>query len=284
MRTDALGVCALSTFLLVSSSAAVAQQSVPQKFEVASIKRSAPDAHWGYDVGRGRRAVFNDFLVRELIQFAWHTQIFRIVHEPEWLETEHYDIQATTEGRATEDEVRIMLRALLAERFRLSLRPETRQMPVYKLVPAKGGSKLTPAKEGACLPLEKYPSPQPPSENLVPPVCGVRQRLRSDANGAPVMRLQETGATLADFARQLGGLLDRQVDDDSGISGVFDFSLEYAPDSHLAGRLNVGGQSADSSVPELFTALNEQLGLRLVAGKGPVEVLVIDHIERPSEN
>src|SRR5215469_9792913 len=102
MRSDALFVCALSAFLLVTSIAtpgtASAQQFIPRKFEVASIKRSAPDAHWGYDAGRGERAQFNNFLVRELIQFAWHTQILRIVQEPAWLETEHYDIQATTEG------------------------------------------------------------------------------------------------------------------------------------------------------------------------------------------
>ncbi len=200
MLTYAPGVRALSAFLLMSSVAtqgiAVAQESVRRKFEVASIKRSTADAHWGYDVGRSDRVVF----VRELIQFAWHTQIFRIVKEPEWLETEHYDIQAKTESKATEDDVRIMLRALLAERFHLSILPEFREISVYKLVPVKSGSKLTAAEEGACLPLEKYSGPQPPPENLVPPVCGVRQRLRSDASGAPVMQLQETGVMLATFS------------------------------------------------------------------------------------
>lgn len=288
MRSEALILRALGAFLLLSSIAtqgtALAQQSIPRKFEVASIKRSAPDSRWGYDAGRGERAQFNDFLVRELIQFAWHTQIFRIVHEPAWLETEHYDIQATTEDTVSEDEVRIMLRQLLAERFGLSIRTESREMPVYKLVSAKSVSKLTVAKHGACLPLENYSGPQPPPENLVPPVCGVRQRLRSDASGAQVMQLQETGVTLADFARHLGGLLDRQVDDESGVPGVFDFSLEYAPDPHLAARLSTGSQPVDSSVPELFTALEEQLGLKLVASKGPVQVLVIEHILRPSEN
>lgn len=214
---------------LTMQSISLAQEPASRKFEVASIKRSASNAHWGYDIGRSGRVVFNNFLVRELVQFAWHTQAFQITREPSWLETEHYDIQAKTEGSAKEDDVRIMLRALLAERFHLSIQVEKKEVSVLRLVPAKGGSKLIAAKQGACTPPEAYSGPQPPPETLVPPVCGLRQRLRTDATGVQFMQLQEAGATLAFFARTLGNILHRQVEDATGISGAFDILLEYAP-------------------------------------------------------
>jgi uncharacterized protein (TIGR03435 family) len=274
----------LLIYFLAMQSISLAQESSSGRFEVASIRRSAPNEQWGYDIGHGERVVFNDFLVRELVQFAWHTQAFRIASEPSWLETEHYDIQAKTEGIATEDAVRIMLRALLTERFRLSIRHEKKESPIYTLVQAKSGSKLIAAKQGACTPLEAYSGPQPPPGTLVPPICGVRQFLRTDAAGVQFMQLQETGVTLAFFAKTLGNILDRQAEDATGISGVFDILLEYAPDDHLAVQSSPDRPLPDTIRPALFTALEEQLGLRLAAGRGPVDVLVIDHIGKPTEN
>jgi uncharacterized protein (TIGR03435 family) len=157
-------------------------------------------------------------------------------------------------------------------------------MPVYRLVRAKGESKLIAAKQGTCIPLEAYSGLQPPPETLVPPVCGVRQQLRTDATGARFMELRETGVTTAFFAKTLGTILDRQAEDETGISGVFDILLEYAPDDRLATQSSPDGRLPDISRPGLFTALEEQLGLRLVAGKGPVDVFVINHIERPTGN
>jgi uncharacterized protein (TIGR03435 family) len=274
----------LLIYFLAMQSTSLTQKSAPGVFEVASIRRSAPNEQWGYDIGRGERIVFNDFLVRELVQFAWHTQAFRIASEPSWLETEHYDIQAKTEGIATEDDVRIMLRALLTERFRLSTHPEKKEMPIYTLVQAKSGSKLIAAKQEACTPLESYSGPQPPPETMVPAICGVRQRLKADATGVPVMQLHETGVTLALFAKTLGNVLGRQTEDATGISGVFDILLEYAPDDRLSIQPPPDGQLPDTVRPGLFAALEEQLGLRLTASKGPVDVLAIDHIEKPTEN
>lgn len=282
MALFARGRLLLICFLALQS-ISFAQNSASGRFEVASVRRSGPNEQWGYDIGRGERVVFNDFLVRELVQFAWHTQAFRITSAPSWLETEHYDIQAKTEGIATEDDVRIMLQALLTERFRLSIRPEKKEMPIYALVQGKNGLKLI-AKQGACTPLEAYSGLQPPPETLVPPVCGVRQRLRTDATGERFMQLQETGVTLAFFAKTLGTILDRQTEDATGISGVFDILLEYAPDDRLAAKPSPDGQLPDTIRPGLFAAIQEQLGLRLAASKGPVEVLAIDHIERPTEN
>jgi uncharacterized protein (TIGR03435 family) len=151
-------------------------------------------------------------------------------------------------------------------------------------VQAKSGSKLIAAKQGACTPLEAYSGPQPPPETLVPTICGVRQRLRTDVTGVRFMQLEETGVTLAFFAKTLGNILDRPAEGATGISGAFDILLEYAPDDHLATQPSPGGQLPDTIRPGLFAALQEQLGLRLAASKGPVDVLAIDHIERPTEN
>ena len=226
---------------LAIQSISLAQKSASGRFEVASIRRSAPNAQWGYDIGRGERVVFNGFLIRELVQFAWHTQAFRIATEPSWLETEHYDIQAKTEGIATEDDVRIMLRALLTERFRLSIRPEKKEMPIYTLVQAKNGSKLIAAKQGACTPLEAYSGPQPPPETLVPPICGVRQRLRTGTAGVRFMQLQGTGVTLAFFAKTLGTILDRQTEDATGFPVYSTFWWNTRPTiTSLPNRLLTG--------------------------------------------
>lgn len=98
MRTGGFGLLAPRRLLLLCAFATpsmlLSQESASGRFEVASIKRAASEAQWGYDIGRGGRVVFNGFLVRELVQFAWHTEAFRITGEPSWLETEHYDIQA----------------------------------------------------------------------------------------------------------------------------------------------------------------------------------------------
>lgn len=180
--------------------------------------------------------------------------------------------------------MRMMLRALLAERFHLSVRIEKKEVSVYRLVQVKSGSKLTAAKAGACTPIEAYAGPQPPPDTLVPAVCGVHQQLRTDATGARFMQLQEAGVTLALFAKTLGNILDEQAEDATGIPGVFDMLLEYAPDDHLARRSAADQPPLATSRPGLFTALEEQLGLRLAAGKGSVDILVIDHIEKPTAN
>jgi uncharacterized protein (TIGR03435 family) len=266
-----------------------AQTNPPAKpeFEVASIKKARSDESYGYRFGPGGRAVLTHLRLRDLILVAWHIQDFRILGDADWINSENYDVEAKAEGNPSEDEFRVMLQSLLAERFHLAIRRETRELPLYTLVPAKNGARLgtgmMATKEGSCMPVNEYSGPQPPPETLKPPMCGFRQRLRPQSRGAPLMQLTANGVTSVWFARSLGTILDREVTDDTGLDGSYDFTLDYAPDDGLLKRVAPDAQP-DDTAPSLFTALQEQLGLKLDSRKGPVEVFVIDHAERPSEN
>ena len=116
------------------------------------------------------------------------------------------------------------------------------------------------------------------------PICGFKQRLRPQSQGAPLMQLQGFGVTVSWLARILGTILDRQVADETGIGGIFDFTIEYTPDDHLLAQVAPDAQPSNTTGASLFTALQEQLGLKLESRKGPVEVFAIDRVEKPSEN
>src|ERR1017187_6251312 len=151
-----------------------------------------------------------------------------------------------------------MLRPLLAERFHLDLHRETRQLPIYALVSAKSGVRLGESREGSCTRVEDYSGPQPPPEPPASPICGFKQRLRPQTQGAPLMALQGTGVTLGLLARVLGTTLDREVLDETGIGGTFDFAVEYAPDDDILARVVPEAQPGNTTGASLFTAMQEQ--------------------------
>ncbi len=165
-----------------------------------------------------------------------------------------------------------MLQALLEDRFKLRVHRETREVSVYALTVAKGGPKLQPFKEDSCIP---YDSMRPPAQDQkVPKFCGAVFTVpRAQGTNRAVEGL---GSSLDEFSKMLGGFLDRPVISKTRISGVFDFHLEYATDD--------GPGAAPLDGPSIFTAIQEQLGLKLEPTKGPDEFLVIDHVERPSAN
>jgi len=165
---------------------------------------------------------------------------------PDWLTIEHFDIDATYAPNTSVEQMRQMLQAMLADRFKLALHRETRQLPIYALVVAKGGPRIHAVEDG------------PPK-----------------TSGKPG-QFEATRITM----RHLADLLARQeglpVLDQTGLQGVFSFTLEWAPEETTGNA---------SSGPSLFAALQDQLGLKLEGRKGPAEVLVVDHIERtPREN
>ncbi len=260
-------------------------------FEVASIKLAQRDAKdGGYRFEPGGRTVVKSFTLKNLIQIGWHLQAFRIVGGAAWMDSTRYDVEAKAEGTPSEDESRLMLQSLLVDRFRLALRRETRELPMYALVREKSGMRpgagLVPAKQGGCTPLGDFAGPPPQLEPGRPPGCGFKWRLRTankSEQDAPLMQMQGLGVPMSLLARALGNLLECQVADDTGISGSFDVSLEYVPGNNLLARASVDGPP-DTAGPAIFTALQEQLGLKLEARKGPVEVFVIGHADRPSEN
>jgi uncharacterized protein (TIGR03435 family) len=150
------------------------------------------------------------------------------------------------------------------------LHHDTKQLPIYELTVAKGGFKLQPLKEGDCI------APDPGNPALAPgkkmsDYCGFRGMGRG--------RLDATNTSMADLATMFSIPLGRTVVDKTGIAGAFPVHLTFAPDDVAA-----GAPTADSTGPSIFTAVQEQLGLKLESAKGPVEVLVIDHVEKPSED
>jgi uncharacterized protein (TIGR03435 family) len=260
------------------------EPSARPAFDVASIKPAPPgESEIGYRFEPGGRTVVSHFSLGSLMLVGWHILPFRVVGGPTWLYSELYDIEAKADGNPDSSQSRIMLQSLLAERFHLVVHRETRELPMYALVTAKKGARpaagLVRAKEGDCTP-PSQDFPQPPLEAGKPAYCIVKQQLRRQDNGAPSMQLRGYGVSLSMLARNLASTVYRQVEDDTGIAGNFDISMEYAPYNEN----DLLAQKPDTGVPSLFTALQEQLGLRLEARKGPVEVFVIDQAEKPSAN
>jgi uncharacterized protein (TIGR03435 family) len=225
------------------------------------------------------------------MQAAYHVQPFQIAGGPEWVQSDGYAIDAKAEGNATFEQMRPMLQSLLADRFQLRFHRESREMPVYALVPARGGLKLSPPLDGSCVDETQLVGPlanpgarlQPPGQGDPTPAprCGGLD-VPLEARGA---RMRGGKVPMAEFVRILSQVLGRTVTDQTGFSGVFDVNLAFLPDDSTAGLPSPppGAIPADTASPSIFSAV-EQLGLRLESTKGPVEVLVIDHAERPSDN
>lgn len=278
-------LCKLATLLVLISQVLISQDEKKPQFEVASIKPSAPDARdmRVRNTGGGRVNI-NNLPLKELIVFAWRVQPFQVSGGPPWITTDHFDISAKSENTPKPGELQLMLQALLEDRFQLKIRHETKELPVYALVLArkdgKLGPNLTEAKEGGCV----APDPTQPPRRQEPgqsPVrnCGQQMMSQKTLNAASV--------PIANIIPMLARMLGRTVIDKTGLTGKYDISLEWAPDESQTGLLPPDGPKPPPSEvqgPSIFTALQEQLGLRLESQKGPVDMLVIDRAEKPSEN
>jgi uncharacterized protein (TIGR03435 family) len=207
---------------------------------------------------------------------------------PSWINSDLYEITAKAEGTPARETMQgPMLQALLEDRFHLRIHREIGEMPLYALTVAKGGPKLEPFEEGSCF-TPQPGTPLPPPDKFRP--CG---GILFRRNG-PVQILEMWGMTLGKISQNLTwNVVDRQVIDKTGIAGTFNIHLEFAPDTATPGGVpgrdgvpgGVGGVvAADPSGPSIFTAIQEQLGLKLEATRGPGQFLVIDSIERPTEN
>ena len=204
---------------------------------------------------------------------------------PGWVTSDPYDIAAKAEGDAPFPRMAgPMLRALLEDRFKLRVHRETKEVPVYFLTVAKNGPKLEPAKEGSCVPLDPNHPPAPiatpgqPRPNYC--VAGFQRK-------GSTMTLISRGATMEQLTvALLSRILDRPVIDKTGLAGRYDFQIEveYPPDSGGAGDAGAAQPPAGPDAPSIFEVLQAKLGLKLEPGKGPSEILVIDRVERPTEN
>jgi uncharacterized protein (TIGR03435 family) len=198
---------------------------------------------------------------------------------PDWMHWERFDIDARSDGQPSLLMMQgPMMQAVLEDRFKLKIHRETRQGPVYELTLGKGTPRLKPLQRGSCTPVTLgRPLPQ---------LAADQRYCRNMANPRGV---KFEGGTLTMFAGLLGMILDRPVMDKTGLTDLFAIDLEFSPDEFTSPQRAAvpPGTPAAARVregPGIFQAIQEQLGLKLVAAKGPVDVLVIDHIERPTEN
>jgi len=245
----------LLLLVLFASQLAYAQTSAPAAFEVATVRITGPssDGHTHINYPPGDRFSATNITLLALMQWAYNMPEKQILEGPPWLASNRFDFQA----KADTDEIkgltpeqdrdlkRRMVQALLAERFHLTLHQETRTLSAYDLIVAKGGSKLQLTKSSG------------------------------KSIGTSRTHLNGEGLTMTLIAEELSRITGRVVVDKTNLTGRYDFKLAWTPDDVPA---------TDNSAPSLFTAVQEQLGLKLEPAKEAAPVLVIDHVEPPTPN
>jgi uncharacterized protein (TIGR03435 family) len=242
--------------LLCASAVLIAAAQAPVEFEVATIK-SAPPLPPGRTDRRmstnGGRLNYTNVTLKDVVRQAYKVQRYQITG-PDWIDTALFDIAAKIPNGASRDQVPLMLQALLADRFKLALHRETKELPMYALVVAKNGPKFKTSE----------------SESGI------------TSNSSRTHWHVTANVSMRGFAEFLTEEAGRPVVDQTGLTGSYDLTLDWAPDNAVA---TPDAPNDSAAGPSLFTALQEQLGLKLDSTKGPVEILVIDRAEKtPTEN
>jgi uncharacterized protein (TIGR03435 family) len=233
------------------------------RFEVATVKPTDPGGRGGGFHVQGRQFSAINMSASNLILFAYGIHSRQLIGAPDWIEKDRYDVlgKPDVEGQPNNRQTRALIQKLLADRFSLKFHREKRELSVYAILVGKTGAKIT-TNEG-------------------------------DPKGDPniffygIGKLVAKNATIADFAGFLQqGILDRPVVDQTGLTGRYDFGLVYRPDQPLAGGRgdNPPPPNDQDALADIYTSVQQQLGLRLEATKTPTDAIVIDHIEKPSEN
>ena len=283
-RKVVLVVAAVAVGVMLVAAPAPAQKP---SFEVASIKRSDPNQRGAtVQTMLGSRFVARGVSLRSLLTFAYGVRTFQIIGGPGWIGTDPWDIEAKA-GEGTKpslpylfdpnapDSMAVRVQSLLEDRFQLKIHHETRELPTYELVIAKSNLKMKLSEDQT-----PFKIPEPGTAPSLPQCEGGigRYQLRL-ARG----KIQGCAVGLGGFVEDLSQQVGRTIVDKTGLTGLYDINLQWTPDV-LAAANRPDSQSPSIDGPSIFTALQEQLGLRLESAKGPVEVFVIDHVERPSEN
>jgi len=235
-------------------------------YDVVSIKPNTSGNEWvSISVDPDKYSATNVSL-KSLIEKAYGIKVDLIVGEPRWVDSARFDIRAKIVDPDTEmlkkltpEQSRLMFQSLLADRFQLRVHKESKVLPIYEMVIAKDGPKFK----------QSPPMPSVADEGSV----GLRRGSISVQN----TELTAHAVPMVSLADQLSHTLHRAVTDKTGLVGDYDFSLKWDPDHEL-------GESSESSTASIFPAIQDQLGLKLQSTKGPVETLVVDHVEMPSEN
>ena len=242
-------------------------------FEVATIRLNTSGVGSG-GLSASGIVIFNNTTVRDLIRRAYDVPPERVVGGPDWLDRDLFDFTGKGEAEAPPARRMLMLRAFLADRLKLVVRAESREMPVFALVVARSDRRLGPqirpsSVDCAAARASRGGATAPPTPAGQRPVCGAVSRLGFIIAG---------GVTMAEVAANIGRPAGRPVIDRTGLQGGYDFDLKWVPDDviRLAQRPIDG--------PPFAVALEEQLGLRLEATRAPLEVVNVESVERPSGN
>ena len=244
------------------------------EYEVASFKLDKSDGFRASLMTEDNGLTGLNVSLQWLIESAYGVRNYQVSGAPNWLDSERYDIDAKMDGSVADELKKLgpdernlarehMLQVLLADRLKLKIHRESKELPVYLLVITKNGSKLQGTRPDETAPGESRGSGDHREAGSMRTV-GNRVSQMMTAKAVPI----------ADLARNLSGSLGRPVLDKTGLTGKYDFKLTWASDDI----------QTDSNAPSLFAAVQEQLGLKLESGKRPVEVIVIDHVEKPSGN
>jgi uncharacterized protein (TIGR03435 family) len=248
-------------------------------FEVASIKRNdSGSSNASSRALPGGRVSMTNRTLRDIVREVYRLPMSQIAGGPEWVDKDHWDIVAKAEGDPGFERIVVMMQGLLAERFKVVLHREPREQSIYALVFARADRKLGPQIRPSsvdCDALVKAAAARggmPPRTENQRPLCGT---------SVTYGKMMTSATTMADLVRVLTGWAGRSIVDKTGLSGTFDIDLTWTPEP----AATAGGPApAPSEGASLFTAIQEQLGLKLDAQRGPVEMLVIGSAERPVED
>jgi uncharacterized protein (TIGR03435 family) len=260
-----VSVAMLAAVAMWGATTAMAQSASPKPgnmakdadpgWEAVTVKPSDPNDKFDVMTTRGRHIVIRNKTLEAMLRLAYGVQRSQIVGAPEWTRTEHFDIDGVpdVEGQPNMKQYQILVQKVLAERFGMKSHHEQREMPVFALEVAKDGPKMDASKGD--------PNGLPDNEGM-------------GGNGRQIRKY--TNVSMSDLAMMLQFNLDRPVVDQTGVKGRYDFRMQWTVDE---------GQATDPDAPPgLFTAIQEQIGLKLESAKAPVDVLVIDQVEKPSPN
>jgi uncharacterized protein (TIGR03435 family) len=247
----------------------VAQPQAPAEFEVASVRPNNSGSGSSSSRSRNGRYESTNEAILQLVRSAFEVREYQIIG-PEWLKVDRYDIRAKAPDGVPDNQIPSMLQSLLADRFKMKFHRETRELPILALLVAKDGPKLIPATEADFAAPDSGTAPRASLGSTA--ASGAGGSASEVASGARLSTMHSIG-TLASFAGSLSRNVDRPVIDMTGLTGAYNIRLAFKPQS----------APPEDQGPSIFTALVEQLGLRLEAREGPVEVIVIDSIEKVRE-
>jgi len=238
------------------------------RFEAASIKRNDSGAQGiDYYFAPGGRFVARNNEITNLITHAYGVAYYQLAGGPDWIRSDRYDFEARAQGEPDQVEGNRMIRSLLEDRFMIKVHRETRDLPGYVLTVARGGPKLQAFKEGTCADWD-------PGTPAPPPPPGQKRTIHCGNNLVRNGKWVATKIDTKGVAGALQAIVGKPVLDRTGLSGFYDVNMTYVEDA----------LAADAAGPSIFTAIQDELGLKLESTKVPIEMLVIDHIERPTGN